>query len=747
MFFYPLSNKLIKFWSKSMETLRARTNQSRTVGRQTAQTVLPGNIFQLGAYWDGQGVNFAIYSAHAKYMELCLFDNADDDTESQKIPITAATNHVWSVYMPGLMPGQLYGYRVHGNYEPLKGHRFNANKLLLDPYAKAIAGDVKWDYAMYGYEIGNSAQDLSFDKRNNAAFAPKSVVIDNRFDWENDQPLNIPLHETSIYELHVKGFTALHPNIPENIRGTYSALCQPAIIDYLKKLNISTIELLPVHQSLDDSYLIEKGLRNYWGYNTIGFFAPNARYSSCGDTGGQVNEFKTMVKTMHRAGIEVILDVVYNHTAEGNHLGPTLCFKGIDNYTYYRLMDEMRYYRDFTGTGNTLDTRMPVVLRLIMDSLRYWVQEMHVDGFRFDLATALGRERIKVNMLGPFFDIIQQDPVLSRVKLIAEPWDVGHRGYQVGKFPPGWLEWNGMFRDNMRDFWKGTKIPLTKFANRFIGSPDLYQQNCRSPHASVNFITAHDGFTLQDLVSYENKHNEANKDNNSDGENHNRSCNYGVEGPTTDKDITAIRQRQKRNFLASLLLAQGIPMLLSGDEIGNTQHGNNNAYCQDNEISWIDWEHADTDLLNFTRQLAALRKNEAVFRHWKWCSEEDGHSGHRIVWFSPTGNLLTGKQRKQYRSNSFTALLQERSENKEDNASFLFFFNAGQQTVVFKYPESTKHIKWRKIIDTRSAIDETVLQASTEVKLQAYSLVIMQAVFDQAEGASLSITQTETEAA
>lgn len=573
---------------------------------------LPGKPFPLGSTWDGNGVNFTLYSENATAVELCLFDSENEDRESLKFNITEQTDFNWHIYVQGLQPGQLYGFRVHGPYEPENGHRFNPAKLLLDPYAKALSGTIEWDDAVFGYVVGGEEEDLSISNSDSAAFMPKAVVIDPGFDWEGDQCPDISYDNSVIYEAHVKGFTKLHPDIPENIRGTYAAIGHQVTIDYLKKLGITAIELMPVHDFLSDRSLQEKGLTNYWGYNTMGFFAPDARYSSSGTHGQQVNEFKTMVKALHKAGIEVILDVVYNHTGEGNQMGPTLSFKGVDNASYYRLTDEnKRYYMDYTGTGNTLNANLPNVLRLMMDSLRYWILDMHVDGFRFDLAATLARELHEVNRLSAFFDIIHQDPVISQVKLIAEPWDIGEDGYQVGKFPPGWAEWNGKYRDCIRDYWSGSENTLPEFADRIMGSADLYKEY-RKPTASINFITAHDGFTLHDLVSYNEKHNEANGENNQDGESNNRSWNCGAEGPTEDQAINALRQRQKRNFLATLFLSQGIPMLVAGDELGRTQLGNNNSYCQDNEISWINWENADQELIELTSKLIHLRTEFAL---------------------------------------------------------------------------------------------------------------------------------------
>nr|MDQ6924589.1 glycogen debranching protein GlgX [Pseudomonadota bacterium] len=549
--------------------------------------VWPGRPDPRGATWDGEGVNFALFSENAERVELCVFDDAGR-RQLQRIALSERTDQVWHCYLPEARPGMLYGYRVYGRYRPDEGSRFNPHKLLLDPYAMQIVGALRWSDALFGYTPGHKREDLSYDRRDSAGAMPKCKVIDPAFTWGGDRGPEVPWHEMVIYELHVRGYTMQHPDVPPQLRGTYAGLATAPVIDYLKRLGVTTIELMPVHAFVDDRRLVEQGLRNYWGYNTIGFFAPDARYSAS----GKVNEFKTMVKTLHSAGFEVILDVVYNHTAEGNHLGPTLCFRGIDNVSYYRLQhDEKRFYTDYTGTGNTLDMQHPRVLQLLMDSLRYWVTEMHVDGFRFDLASALARELHDVNRLGAFFDILRQDPVLSRVKLIAEPWDLGEGGYQVGNFPPGWAEWNDKYRDTMRAYWKGDGGLIGEFSRRLTGSSDLYGRHGRLPHASINFITAHDGFTLDDLVSYNEKHNEANLEENRDGNNNNLSWNCGVEGPTDDPAINALRARQKRNMLATLLLSQGVPMLVAGDEIGRTQNGNNNAYCQDNGLSWLDWGH------------------------------------------------------------------------------------------------------------------------------------------------------------
>src|SRR5438105_8377998 len=565
-----------------------------------------GHPYPLGATWMGNGVNFALFSETAASVELCLFENIETTDEYVRIPIRECTDQVWHVFLPDARPGQLYGFRVSGPYDPERGLRFYSSKLLLDPYAKAIAGEVSWADEMFAYVVGDKKEDLAQDFRDDAWGVPKSVVIDTAFDWQSDRRPGIPLQNSVIYELHVKGFSKLWPDVPEELRGTYAALGTPAAIDYFKKLGVTAIELLPVHAHIDDKVLIDRSLTNYWGYNTIGFFAPHAQYSSSGQMGEQVFEFKSMVRSLHAAGIEVILDVVYNHTGEGNHLGPTVCFRGIDNPAYYWLHPENpRFYLDFTGTGNTFNLLHPRTLQLVTDSLRYWVLEMHVDGFRFDLASALARDHSGFNALHPFFQVIQQDPVLSQVKLIAEPWDIGAGGCQVGSFAVSWSEWNGKYRDSVRSFWKGDEGRIGEMAYRLTGSPDLYEHDDRRPYASINFVIAHDGFTLSDLVSYNEKHNELNGDDNRDGDNNNLSWNCGVDGPTEDPQINALRDRQRRNFLTTLFLSQGVPMLCGGDELGRTQSGNNNGYCQDNEISWFNWHRDDkqNQFLEFTRKL------------------------------------------------------------------------------------------------------------------------------------------------
>lgn len=700
--------------------------------------IYPGEPFPLGATWDGEGVNFALYTENATGVELCLFNSTTEKHETHRIKLKERSNHVWHTYIPELQPGQLYGYRVYGPYEPHQGHRFNPNKLLIDPYAKAVSGTIQWHDSLFAYQIGHPDEDLSFSETDSAPFVPKSVVIDARFNWEGDEHPKIPYHQTIIYETHVKGFTKLHPSIPENIRGTYAAIAHPASIEYLKKLGINAIELMPVHHFITDRHLRENNLTNYWGYNSIGFFAPDVRfYSGDGSTGGQVREFKNMVKALHKAGIEVILDVVYNHTGEGNHLGPTVSFRGIDNKCYYRLTDDRRFYMDYTGTGNTLNARLPNVLRMIMDSLRYWVLEMHVDGFRFDLASALARELHDVDRLSAFFDIIHQDPVISQVKLIAEPWDVGEGGYQVGKFPPGWGEWNGKYRDCMRDFWRGADSMLSEFAERFTGSSDLYKNDYRRPTASINFITAHDGFTLTDLVSYNEKHNEANGEANNDGESHNRSWNCGVEGPTDNKEITELRNKQKRNFLTTLFLSQGVPMIVSGDETGRTQMGNNNAYCQDNEISWINWAAADLNLLNFTSRLIHFYKNHPVFTRKRWFKGVPikGVGLEDIAWFLPDGNEMSEDAWKQDFAKSLGVYLNGRALRSvgkkgepiiDDN--FYIIFNAAHHGLFYKLPHEKFGHTWIKIIDTHTGqVDEPsgIYRTDDTIEVSERSIVVL----------------------
>ena len=697
----------------------------------------PGKPYPLGATWDGKGVNFALFADSATEVYLCLFESEKSKKEYEAIRITERTHQVWHVYLPECKPGQLYGYRVHGPFDPQNGHRFNKHKLLIDPYAKAIAGTIDWNDALFGYQIGHEDADLTFSESDSAPFIPKCVVIDDAYDWEGVNSPLIPYHKSVIYETHVKGFTKLHPEIPEDIRGTYAALCHPVTIKYLKSLGVTAVELMPIHHFVADRNLKEKGLTNYWGYNTIGFFAPDIRYCSNCVRGEQVKEFKDMVKELHREGIEVILDVVYNHTAEGNQLGPTLSFKGIDNAAYYRLTEDKRYYMDYTGTGNTLNANLPNVLRLMMDSLRYWIQEMKVDGFRFDLAATLARELHEVDRLSSFFDIIHQDPVISQVKLIAEPWDIGEGGYQVGNFPPGWSEWNGKYRDCVRDYWRGADSVIGEFAARFTGSPDLYQGDYRRPTASINFVTAHDGFTLHDLVSYNEKHNEANGEDNKDGESHNRSWNCGEEGPADDPDVNALRNKQKRNFLTTLFLSQGVPMIVAGDELGRTQKGNNNAYCQDNEISWLHWDKADKELIDFTKKIIALRQSHPVFSRRRWFQGQPikGHGVVDIAWFLPEGNEMNGDHWNTSFAKSLGVFLNgnglhavgPKGEHITDD-HFYVIFNAHHEAITYILPPEQFAPSWTKILDTHEGkIQEynEEYKAASELKVEARSIVLL----------------------
>ena len=674
----------------------------------------PGKPYPLGATWDGAGVNFSLFSEHATKVELCLFDRNDDRRET-RIPMTEQTHQVWHVYLPEVRAGQFYGYRVHGPYEAQLGHRFNPSKLLLDPYAKAITRTVRWSDALFGYRIGDPEQDLSRDDRDSAPDMPKCVVVDPAFSWGNDVPPAIPWHQTIIYELHVKGFTMRHPAVPPELRGTYAALTCSEVIDYLKGLGISAVEVMPVHQFIADKHLADRGLTNYWGYNSIGFFAPDARYASSGATGEQVTEFKSMVRALHREGIEVILDVVYNHTGEGNHLGPTLCFRGVDNASYYRLVPEdRRYYMDYTGCGNTLDMTHPRVLQLITDSLRYWVREMHVDGFRFDLASTLARELHDVDRLGAFFDIIQQDPVISQVKLIAEPWDLGPGGYQVGNFPALWAEWNAAYRDTVRRFWKGDAGQVGSLGYRLTGSSDLYGHSGRLPYASINFITAHDGFTLHDLVSYNEKHNEANGEDNRDGHNDNLSWNCGAEGETDNPEVLALRERQKRNFLATLFLSQGVPMLLSGDEIGRTQKGNNNAYCQDNEISWVDWklDKPRREFLEFTRCVIRLMNEHPVLRrrHFFQGRHIRGSEVKDLAWFRPDGKEMNDEDWNNSETRCFGLRLAgdaieelDARGNRIVDDTLLILLNAYHEAIRFTLPAHRRKVRWEVVMDTNDS--------------------------------------------
>jgi glycogen operon protein len=678
------------------------------MSRNAPIDVRPGEPLPLGATWDGEGVNFALFSENATGVELCLYDGPSGDRERARIDIKERTDLIWHAYLPGVRPGQRYGYRVHGPYEPARGHRFNAAKLLLDPYARAIDGEVVLHDQTFGYVLGHPEGDLVKDDRDSGPFMPKCVVVAPA-DKREVQRLGRPWDGTAVYELHVKGFTRACPQVPEPLRGTYAGLGSPAARAYLQDLGVQTVELMPVHQFVVDRFLLERGLTNYWGYNSIGFFAPDPRYAHTGAEGGQVEEFREMVRALHEAHVEVILDVVYNHTAEGNHLGPTLCFRGIDNASYYRLVrDDPHFYMDYTGTGNTLNMVHPRTLQLLMDSLRYWALEIGVDGFRFDLASALARELHEVDRLGSFFDIINQDPVISRLKLIAEPWDLGEGGYQVGNFPPLWSEWNGKYRDAVRDFWRGEPQPLREFAHRFTGSSDLYQQDGRRPFASVNFVTAHDGFTLRDLVSYNQKHNQANREENRDGENHNRSWNCGAEGPTEDAGVRRLRARQKRNFLATLFLSQGVPMLVMGDELSRTQRGNNNAYNQDNEISWVDWSRMDGELREFTRKLIRLRDDHPVFRRRRWFHGRPIHGeASDIAWLTPDGTPVPeegwGEQHARrvgvFLNGEAIGPVEPRGRPVKDD-SFYVIFNAHHESVAFTLPGAPWARSWAEVFDT-----------------------------------------------
>ena len=688
----------------------ARQRADRSGGTKSDMligAVWPGLPYPRGATWDGEGVNFSLFSAHAEKVELCLFDDTGRH-ELQRINIRERTDANWHAYLPEARPGLLYGYRVHGPYEPERGHRFNPHKLLIEPYAKHLQGPLVWSDAHFGYRAGQAKADLSFDRRDSAAGTPKCRVIDPAFTWGGDRPPRIPWHDTVIYEAHVRGLSMRHPQVPPQLRGTYAGLATAPIVDHFVHLGVTAIELMPVHAFVDDRHLLERGLRNYWGYNTLGFFAPEMRYSST----GRISEFKTMVKVLHSAGIEVLLDVVYNHTAEGNELGPTLSFRGIDNASYYRLVaDNPRHYMDFTGTGNTLNLQHPNVLQMLMDSLRYWVTEMHVDGFRFDLASALARELHEVDRLGSFFDTIGQDPVLSQVKLIAEPWDIGSDGYQVGNFPPGWNEWNDKYRDTLRGYWKGDGGLMGECARRISGSADLYEASGRKPQASINFITAHDGFTLEDLVSYNHKHNEANGEDNRDGQDANRSWNCGVEGPSDEVTVLTLRRRQKRNLLAALLLSQGAPMILGGDELGRTQRGNNNAYCQDNELSWTDWELDEwrRDFLEFARRIVRLRREHPVFSRRRYVGAETltPEGLKEIIWLNPDGREMTASDWEQGFARCFGVYLaggaiERRGRRGEPirDSDFLLLLNAHHEAIPFRIAPMVVVKPWTSILDT-----------------------------------------------
>ncbi len=701
---------------------------------QPVTELWPGSPHTLGATWDGQGVNFALFSRHAEKVELCLFDE-NGRREVQRIALRERTDFVWHGYLPQARPGLLYGYRVHGPYQPEKGHRFNPHKLLLDPYARSVVGPLRWSDAHFGYTIGSRREDLSFDRREDAAGMPKSQVIDGAFSWGDDRHPRFACNERVIYEMHVGGYTRRHPDVPPAMQGKFAGLTTPQVVDHLRSLGVTTIELLPVQAFVDDRPLVQRGLVNYWGYNTIGFFAPDPRYGAV----NAVNDFKTMVKTLHSAGLEVILDVVYNHTGEGNEHGPTLCFRGIDNCSYYRLADDQRFSLDFTGCGNTLDLRNPRVLQLVVDSLRYWVNEMHVDGFRFDLATALGRNSPSFDPLANFFAVLRQDPVLSPHLLIAEPWDLGEGGYQVGRFPSGWAEWNDQYRDTMRAYWKGDGGLIGDFARRLTGSSDLFANNERGPCASVNFITAHDGFTLNDLVSYNDKHNEANGEDNRDGHTNNLSWNYGVEGPTDDPEIVRLRERQKRNLLATLLLSQGVPMLLAGDEVGRTQGGNNNAYCQDNEINWLDWHWSDARwrLLNFAKRMIGLRKSHPILRRRDFFKgvAVDERGRKDVAWLKPDGHEMTPEEWEKDFARSLGMWLNgERLPETDErgrpvhDASFLVLFNAHHDVIEFQLPDPGPGGAWRGEVDTSTETGDVPADRASPrgtYPLQGRSLVVL----------------------
>jgi isoamylase len=706
---------------------------ARMQGRR--MRIWPGTPYPLGATWDGSGTNFALFSEVAERVELCLFDPADE--QETRIELMEVDGFVWHGYLPGVGPGTRYGYRVHGPYDPPSGHRCNPAKLLLDPYGKAVQGQVHWHEALFSYHFTDPARLSTEDS---APHMPKNVVVNPFFDWSNDRPPRTPYHDTVIYEAHVRGLTLRHPDVPAEQRGTYGGLAHPAMIEHLRELGITAVELMPVHQFVPEHSLVARGLTDYWGYNTISFLAPHNGYSSAGELGEQVLEFKAMVKGLHEAGIEVILDVVYNHTAEADHMGPTLSFRGIDNAAYYRLRDDdKRYYLDYTGCGNSLNARHPHALQLVMDSLRYWILDMHVDGFRFDLAAALARELHDVDRLSAFFDLVQQDPVVSQVKLIAEPWDVGEGGYQVGNFPPLWSEWNGMYRDTVRDFWRGQPGTLPDFASRLSGSSDLYEASSRRPVASVNFVTCHDGFTLEDLVSYNGKHNEANGEDNADGTDDNRSWNSGVEGPTADPAIRRLRARQKRNFLATLFCAQGIPMLLAGDELGRTQRGNNNAYCQDNEVSWVDWDHADTELLEFVQALSQLRGRHPVFRRRRFFQGLPIEDGLRdIAWLTPAGREMSDEDWNTHHGKAIAVYLNgdaitepdPRGERVSDD-SFLLLLNAHSDPVAFTLPPERFAAAWEVMLDTAAggtATEIPALRASARVTVAGRAAQIMRRV-------------------
>ncbi len=721
--------------------------------------VWPGRPYPLGTTWDGAGVNFALFSEQATKVELCLFDAVDAAHESMSIALPEHTDQVWHAYLPDVLPEQLYGYRVHGPYEPAKGHRFNPAKVVLDPYAKAIGRDLRWDDSLFGYKIGDPEADLSLDPRDNAAFCPLASIVDSAFTWGDDRPPRTPWHKTFIYELHVKGFSELHPEVPEKLRGTYVGLASEAAVQHLLSLGVTAVELMPVHHHVDDRNLIEKKLTNYWGYNTLAFFAPDLRYAPAQEARQSVQQFKMMVRALHAAGIEVILDVVYNHTAEGNQMGPTLSMRGIDNASYYRLSPEdPRYYMDFTGCGNTLNMQHPRVLQLIMDSLRYWVLEMHVDGFRFDLASTLARELFEVDKLGAFFDIIHQDPVLSQVKLIAEPWDVGPGGYQVGNFPAGWTEWNGKYRDSVRRFWKGDGGTASEFATRLAGSSDLYAWSGRAPYASINFITCHDGFTLEDLVSFNEKHNEANGEGNKDGANDNNSWNCGVEGPADDPAVYALRARQKRNFIATLLLSEGVPMLCGGDELGHTQRGNNNAYCHDDDLTWLHWDLSpeQQEFLEFVRKVAQIWRLQPVFQRRKFFHGRKirGSGVADISWYDPSGSEMSDEAWNAgfvkclgvRLAGDLIGDVDERGELIVGD-TLLLLLNAHHEAISFALPATKPEHHWERLLETavtRGDGDLTVLQGGDKYKIEGRSLAVLRTRLPHETGQTVSGSEMDT---
>ena len=721
--------------------------------------VWPGRPYPLGATWDGAGVNFAIFSEHATKVELCLFNAVDDQREAERITLPEHTDMVWHGYFPDVEPAQLYGYRVHGPYDPGAGHRFNHNKVVLDPYAKAIGRDVRWDDTLFGYHVGPGHDDLRFDSRDNAASCPLASVIDTAFTWGDDRPPRIPWHKTLIYEAHVKGLTALHPGVPEEKRGTYAGIASEVVIDHLRSLGVTALELLPVHLHLDDRHLVERGMKNYWGYNTLGYFAPHVAYASKASPRKSVQEFKTMVRSLHAAGIEVILDVVYNHTCEGNHMGPTLSWRGIDNVSYYRTTpDDKRYYMDYTGCGNTLNMMSPRVLQLIMDSLRYWVLEMHVDGFRFDLASTLARELHEVNKLGAFFDIVHQDPVLSQVKLIAEPWDVGEGGYQVGNFPVLWTEWNGKYRDVVRKFWKGEGGTTAELATRLCGSSDLYENDGRKPYASINFVTAHDGFTMQDLVSYDRKHNDANGEDNRDGADDNYSWNCGAEGHTNDPGIVALRERQKRNLMATLLFSEGVPMVVAGDELSHTTNGNNNTYCHDTELTWLDWDLDDRKrrFLEFVRTCARIWREQPVLQRRKFFIGRAirGSEIKDVSFFGPHGNEMNDAEWSAPFVKCFGIRLAGDLMNEVDERgepikgdTLLLLLNHHWEEMPFTLPETKDGDVWQTMVDSADPDRPQPLRVRPgreQYPLYGRSLALLRAVRPEQATQSVTSTQVET---